>query len=178
MLYININMSPSNTHYSDSSTGLKVEILQGPINYTRWLRDFKLVARGKRAWSLIAPSSIVEARREAILTEPVRPTKPDSSHAKYTTRGATTEGESEAAAKREILRMDRNNYQLDMMEYMLDLEAFEKQQERLDSARLLLFATVTPALLMSVRDTDVPSELMAKLESLRKGSDIRNITAG
>ena len=180
MLYININMSPSNTHYSVPSTGLKVEILQGSINYTRWLRDLRLVAKCKNLWSLIVPSTIAEADSgcEEILTKPVRPTRPDLSHAKYTTRGTATEGEVEAAAKREIFRMDNNGYQLDIQEYMLDLEAFGKQQESLDSARTLLFATVTPALLWSIGDKVVPSKLMAELKSLCKGSDIRNITAG
>lgn len=163
MLHTNINVSSSDTHYSDSSTCLKVEILLGPGNYTRWLRDFKLAAICKDVLSLIAPFSIAEANREEILTKPVRPTKPDLSPAKYT--------EGETAAKLELFCTDNDIYQLDIMEYMLDLEMFQKQQKRLRYARTLLFATVTPAVLGSVSDTVVPSEVMAEIKSLCKMSD-------
>lgn len=165
-------MSSDDTHYSDSSTGLKVEILLGQGNYTRWARDLKLAAEGKDVWTLITPSSIAEEDREEILTKPRRPTKPDLSAAKYTTigtRGATSDGET--AAKQEIFRTDNNNYQLDITEYKLNVEAFKEQQERIRDARTLLLSTVTPTIRDSVSTKVIPSELMTAIKDLCKMSD-------
>jgi hypothetical protein len=40
-------MSTADTHYTDPSTGMKVEILLGQGNYNKWLREFKMAADGR-----------------------------------------------------------------------------------------------------------------------------------
>lgn len=152
-------MSSSDTYYSDSSTGLEVEILLGQGNYTKWQSDIKLISEGKDVWTLIMPSSIPEGHCEEILTKPARPTKPDLSHVKYQTRGAAPEGE--VTAEQEIFR-----YQLDISEYKLDADAFKEQQGRLRDARTLLLSTVTPAIRDLVSGKVVPSEVMTEIKNL------------
>lgn len=73
------NMSSNETHCMDPSTGLKVEILHGPGNYTRWQRDIKLVAEYKGLWNLIDPLGMPENDIEGIFPKPVRPTRLDAS---------------------------------------------------------------------------------------------------
>jgi hypothetical protein len=79
--------------YSDTTTGLKVQILQGLGNYNKWLQDLKHVALCKDAWIFISPSSFPENDREDIITKPNRPTKPDLSQFNYQIKAVPSDGD-------------------------------------------------------------------------------------
>lgn len=150
--------------YSDTSTGPKVQILQGPGNYNKWLHDLKHVAVCKDAWILISPSSFPENDREDIITKPNRPTKPDLSQFNYQIKAVPSDGD--IATKQQRFRTEYNNYRLEISEYELDAKAYMEQQERMRHARLLLLSTVHPAICDSIGNEVVPSEIMAVIQSL------------
>lgn len=161
-------MSLTDTHYTDPSTGQKVEILLGQGNYNKWLREFKMAADGRDVWSLIVPSTSAD-EHEAIIEKPTMPTKPDLKLAKYQIRGTPTI--EEIAAKQEVYREDKNQYQLDISEYNMQRIVHKEQQERLRTARSLLLSTITPAIRDSVTSKVSPSDVMDAVKALCKMSD-------
>jgi hypothetical protein len=152
--------------YIDTSTGLKVQVLEGPGNYSKWLHDLKYVAVCKDAWVLISPSSFPENDREDIISKPKRPTKPDLSQFNYQINVVPSDGD--ATAKQQIFRTEYNNYRIEISEYELDAKSYFEQQERLRNARTLLLSTVHPTICDSISNRFVPSEIMAAIQSLCK----------
>ena len=142
------------TYFTDPTTRLKVLVLTGPGNFTRWMRDLKLVAELMGVWRLIDPESIAEPDREQIQHKPIKPTKPAHAYSS------------------QQLENQHYNYQNDATEYTLELAEYKEQQKRLREARSLLLATLTPAIRHSVSNKAVPlSEVLEEIKVLYKPTD-------
>lgn len=157
---------PRNVALYRHITGLKVQVLEGPGNYSKWLHDLKYVAVCKDAWVLISPSSFPETDREDIISKPKRPIKPDLSQFNYQINVVPSDGD--ATAEQQIFRMEYNNYRLEISEYELDAKAYMEQQERMRNSRTLPLSTVHPTICDSISNTVVPSEVMAAIQNLCK----------
>jgi hypothetical protein len=159
--------STNDSHHTDSTTGLKVHILTGQGDFTKWMRDLKLVAESKDVWILINPESVAEADRETIHPKPTRPTKPDATQFEAP-RGSTPEI---VAGLKEEFKTRNGIYQNDVTDYRLDVTDYDDQQKRLREARSLLLSTITPAIRDSVSDKVLASEVLTSIKALCKLTD-------
>jgi hypothetical protein len=157
--------STNDSYHTDSTTGLKVHILTGQGDFTKWMRDLKLAAESKDVWVLINPESVAEADRETIHPKPTRPTKPVAT---AVPRGSTQEV---AEGLQEQFKMANNMYSNDVTDYKLDVSEYDEQQKRLRTARSLLLSTITPAIRDSVSDKIIASEVLTSIKALCKMTD-------
>jgi hypothetical protein len=103
------------------------------------------------------------------MQKPIMLVKPDLSASKYQIRGTPTV--EKTAAKQEVFRGDKNQYQLDISEYTMQRGVYKKQQDRLRVTRSLLLSTITLAIRDLVTSKVTPSEVMDAVKALCKMSD-------
>lgn len=161
------NMSSTNdTHYTDLSTGLKVTILKSSHNFSTWFNDLKHVARCKSLWFLFTSDS-----NQPLLAKPVVPCVPDfRDPLGYRIYSYGLPGQDDSVVRRETMVL---MHQSKMKEWELACQQWEKQQGKIEEARLLLFASVEPKLLEEVAaDKEVPGVVLSMI-LLKFCSDLR-----
>lgn len=105
-------------------TGLNLEILKGQENYTRWKRDFKIVAGTKGVWKLYAGEETI--LQEPDLSQYVSPTPATTSG--VVTRSASQKQE-EGDAKVQSNLPDYQQMSFQIQRYKLDLVKYHRNAD-------------------------------------------------
>lgn len=154
-------MTSSTLKLDDSSFDVsKFQTLTGQDNLIAWFRDFKSLANSRNLWDILSGD-------ESIITKPEWPTKPSLPK----TRAAKADQTDASNVEHDVYRGLIAEYQLNITEFKLDLEQWEKQDARVRSARSLLANTVHPSIRGSLQPESDPTKALKELKSLCQMAD-------
>lgn len=165
-----------------NDAGVDLQRLQGPVNYTRWSRDIRLVADVKGVWDLISGAETILSKPDRDdyfqssrlanaeikrLTEMSEEEVNNLSTAEKTKRTKAINNASSSS------KPDKELIQMNIMEFKLDLEEYEKQHKLIRLATALLTYWVDPAIRGKLQKLDGPHDIWMWIASQYKLDDTR-----